>query len=151
MTQWPLLPSATVFAETWCFLKCVSRILSMGEGVCLAKGGMHGKGEGGMCGKGGICISKGGHVWQRETSMEKGACVASWCAWWGACIAGAHAWQWGMHGSVHGKGCAWQGCVHGRREAHCCKRYASYLNAFLLNLFLLDLANLTWQEILEKN
>ena len=110
--------------------------------MCLAKGGMHGKG--------------GGHVWQRRDMHIKGrACVAKgdkhgkggMCGKLVCLVGGMHCrgtcMAVGMHGSVHGKGCAWQGCVHGRREAHCCKRYASYLNAFLLNLFLLDLANLT--------
>ena len=61
----------------------------------------------------GVCMVKGGHVWQ-------GACMAGGCAWQGAmhgrgsmhgigvCMAGlGHSWQ----GAVHGRGCVWPGGV----------------------------------------
>ena len=72
-----------------------------GEGACMAKGvvhdkwghvwqrghawqsrGMHSKEV--LCGKGGMCVVKGGHAWQ-------GMCMA------GACVEGGHVWQGGMH------------------------------------------------------
>ena len=69
------LPPATVVSVKQCFHNRVSRILYMGEGVCIVKGdmcgegGMHGKGGEGICGKGGhamhgkgACMA-GGHVW----------------------------------------------------------------------------------------
>ena len=43
-------------------------------------------------------------------------------AWQEACVVGG-----GMHGG---------GGMRGRRDGHCNGRYASYLNAFLLNLYL---------------
>ena len=92
-------------------------------GVCMAGGGIRGRGcVHGMHGGGvcmacmvGVCAWQEGHPWQG---------VCAWHAWWGVCMAGG-----GIHG-MHGGGCAWQqgasvaggvcmacmvGGVHGRR------------------------------------
>ena len=70
----------------------------------MVKGGMHG--EGGVHDKGGL--------------QGEGVCIMK-----GACI---------TKGGMHGKGGhVWQSAVCGRRGSHCSRRYASYLNAFLLH------------------
>ena len=69
----------------------------------------------------------GGHVWL-------GACSTG-CAWQGDVWPGGHAWQRGVRDGAH----AWRGGgggMRGRRDGHCSGRYASYLNAFLMNLYL---------------
>ena len=99
---------------------------------------MHGRGDGGMCGWGHVCVA-GGHAWKRHACMHgREVCVAWGCTWQRACMAGgacAHGrghvcvaggcmaggmhgsrdvWQGGMHcmecvaGGMHGSGCAWQ-------------------------------------------
>ena len=100
----------------------------------------------------GACVA-GGHVWV-------GVCMAGGCMVGGACMAGVHAWGVGcMHGEgagMHGKrgACMMKGGMHGKEACvvkgvwYACPpshpstrygrsmrgRYASYLNAFLLNL-----------------
>ena len=49
----------------------------------------------------------------------------------------------GMRGSgcVHGRGCMYdRGGVRGRRDSHCSGRYASYWNAFLLSMSLVNVS-----------
>ena len=75
---------------------------------------MHGKesGRGAYVVKGGMCGEEGGMY------GKEGACMAK--------------------EDVHGEGGhAWQrvGGMHGRRHGHCSRRYASYWNAFLLQVF----------------
>ena len=73
-------------------------------------------------------------------SVCRGACVAGG-AWQGACMTGSmhrggrgHVWGVCMAGGMCGRGVCMVGGegMHGRRDGHCCGRYASYWNAFLL-------------------
>ena len=78
------------------------------RGACVTKGG--------MCGEGGPCMA-GGHAWQRGV-CGRGECVAGE----GVCMAGGHAWHAHIPNTTR----------YGRSMRG---RYASYWNAFLLNLF----------------
>ena len=75
-----------------------------------------------------------GHAWQAGGHAWWGACVegGTYMAGWGACVEGGHAWQ---AGDVHGGIMHGVGGVCGRKNGNCSGRYASYWNAFLLNIF----------------
>ena len=66
----------------------------------------------------GVCLSTGGCL------LRGGACSRGVPAWGGACSRGV--WS-------HGGGCS-GGCLVETPNGYCCGRYASYWNAFLLNL-----------------
>ena len=72
---------------------------------------------GGMCGRWQGVHGKGGYM-----HGVGGACVVvgGMHGREEACVAGGHAWQGGMHG---------------KRDGHCSRRYASYWNAFLSEMF----------------
>ena len=109
-----------------------------GEGVCMAggvcggggmwgggmcgQGGMHGQGAcmaGGMHGRG-VCVAEGG-----MHGREGGMCGSGACMHRGVCVAG------GVHAPPHPPDTTRYGqSMHGR--------YASYWNAFLLNIDLLN-------------
>ena len=103
----------------------------------------------------GVCMARG-CAWLGGSMCDQGACMAgdlcagghAWpgaCGGWGECVVG------GMHAQgvcMAGQGCvcvcvcvcvagghAWLGGgMHGRRDGHCSGWYASYWNAFLLNV-----------------
>ena len=80
---------------------------------------------------GGACVA-GRHVWQRALHGREGAMHGR-----KACIAG------GVHDSGHARwghvwwGYMWRG-MRSRRNSHCSGQYASYWNAFLFHLFILN-------------
>ena len=87
--------------------------------------------KGGMCVEGEACVAKGGMhgeggcAWQRGAVHGKG----------GACVAkGAYV----VKGDMCGRGRAWQGGMNGRKDGHCSGQYASYWNAFLLQMITLS-------------
>ena len=148
LQNYGLLPPANevwgkvIFSEA-CVKNSVHSGACMAGCVCVAGGGMHGRGA---CMVEGLVWQRGmhgrGHAWQE--GMHGGGCV-----WWGAMYGrggvhgGGHAW-WGvcMAGGMCGVGDAWQGgaCVAGGGGVHgryyeirsMSVRYASYWNAFLL-------------------
>ena len=97
------------------------------EGVCMAKGGVHGEGMG-ACVEKGSMYGKGGHAWQ-------GACVVV-----EECMAG------GMHGREH----AWQGgmCGKGGKGGHAWqeRRPLQRMVSILLECILVELWMLSTQD-----
>ena len=90
------------------------------RGTCMANRWWAYEAKGGVCGKQ-ACVWQGGHTWQREACMTKGACMA------GGMCGGEHAW----HGAYMAGEHVWQGtCVAG--DGHCSRWYTSYWNVFLL-------------------
>ena len=125
-----------------------------GRGVCVAVG-MHDRGhvwqvghawQGGVCGRGHVWWW--GHAWQ-GVCMVGGICGRGMhgrgvCVGGGTCMAGAcrgHAWQGVcMPGGVHARGTGMPctlppNTMRYGQSMH--RRYASYWNAFLLNLYCL--------------
>ena len=110
-----LLPGACMVApggHAWLLLGGVH---GCSWGVCMAKGGMCGEG-GRACMVKGACVAKGGMHGEGSMRGEGGVCVAKG----GMCGKGGHAWQRGGMCGMHGRS------LRGR--------YASYWNAFLLQL-----------------
>ena len=98
---------------------------------------------------GGAFVVAGGHAWLPGGHAWLGGCMVAMdmCGCWGACMVDGGAWlPWtcvvagGMYGwwrcmvvgGVHGW---WGGCVGYNEIRSMSGRYASYWNAFLLNIF----------------
>ena len=117
-----------------------SVILSTGEGGVCSRGV---PGLGGVCSWGGAwsrgCLLPGGCAWSWGGTWwtPLGWLLLLGCLVWGGCLLlVGGVWSWGVSSP---SGCAWSrgvpgpgGClVENPRDGYCCRRYASYWNAFL--------------------